>query len=99
MSQTEYEMNLRLAYSQAGILAIIPIPDMINAINRAESVGPFLDPTLFMKNMDKMREDKKLLEALLPIWKLINKIKLESSTKASNIAPGIVAISEELSGG
>jgi hypothetical protein len=44
---------------------------LIDAINRAESTGPILNPTLWIQKSQAMAQDKQLIEAALPLWKLI----------------------------
>jgi hypothetical protein len=92
----EYREYLKTAYMYAQLIGFIPIPNILNAISHTEALGPILDPTLYREKMKAMEEDKKLLETLLPIWKLMNKINLESQTKAVNVAPGLVSIQEQL---
>lgn len=78
------------------MIGLIPIPKMLNAINRTETLAPILDPTAFIKNGKKMEEDKKMLESLLPAWQMVNKIKVELFQKARNMgANNLIAMVEE----
>lgn len=99
MKSEEYKDGLQHAGLCFRLMETINVPAMINAINHAEAVGPIFHPSLFIEKETKMEEDKKILEALLPLWELFHKVKLESSPKAVNVTPGIVAIREELSNG
>jgi hypothetical protein len=49
------------------MLEVHDLQAMLVAIERADSAGPLLDPTLWMKNRKKMDEDRELLMAALPL--------------------------------
>jgi len=58
-----------LAAMHAGrMLRQYDIPGIVAAIDKANALGPFLDPTLWMQKQEAMSEDKALLEAALPLW-------------------------------
>ena len=42
----------------------MPLADAVNAANRAETLGPLLDPTLSIQKRKALSEDKEMLEAL-----------------------------------
>lgn len=44
----EMQEGLSLVMSQGAILAMLPIEQWLDSLLRAEAVGPFLDPTLYM---------------------------------------------------
>jgi len=75
MTPEEWKGNLVLIASQARIISMVDIPKMLEQIDRAEAIGPLLDPTLYRANAGKMDEDKELLEAALPLWRFFAKIK------------------------
>lgn len=51
------------------LLRQFDIPGMLASIERADSVGPILDPTLWRENQEAMNEDRELLEAALPLYR------------------------------
>lgn len=71
--------NYRLTVAQAALcarlLAEVPLDEMLAAIERAETTGPILDPTLWREKGRAMREDKALLEAARPLWKAGRKFR------------------------
>ena len=69
MSVEEYRDNLELILSAARLVSIVDVPKMLADIAHADTVGPFLDPTLWQANHHKMEEDRELLKAALPLWK------------------------------
>lgn len=46
------------------------LPGLIDAIERADSFGAILDPTLYRAKQKAMHEDKEIFEAALPLWRL-----------------------------
>lgn len=69
MDSADYAVNLMLIQLLVGRLMHCPLEVMIRVAERAESVGPILDPTLFMKQGKKLRQDIETLTALAKIQK------------------------------
>jgi hypothetical protein len=72
MKPGEYQQTLLIVAFMMASLRSIDVPAAIEAIGKAETVGPVLDPTLYRANGQKMAEDKAMLEAALPLWRLAN---------------------------
>ena len=53
--------------AQGAIIALLPIEKWIEDLNRMDTIGPILDPTLYKKYLDSGREQptKALLTAAL----------------------------------
>lgn len=51
-------------YQLAALAALIPTGDMLAAIERADSIGAIIDPTLYRANHAAMMEDKRVVEAV-----------------------------------
>lgn len=68
-----YQSDLRLVAVAAAAISRIDIPGHLQHIERAEAVGPLIDPTLYRDKAEAMEEDKSLLEAALPLWRFANK--------------------------
>jgi pyrimidine operon attenuation protein/uracil phosphoribosyltransferase len=66
----KYRLALRGVVTAAHMLAGHDIPGLIEAIERAHTTGPILDPTLYRDKAKAMDEDAELLRAALPLWKL-----------------------------
>jgi hypothetical protein len=67
MNKEEYQMALQGVYLVAGMLTEFDIHTMLASIKRAEVMGPIIDPTLWIEKERKMREDKELLQAAMPL--------------------------------
>ena len=54
-------------------IAMLPLEDWWNALERAESVGPILDPTLYREYLysEKAKIIKKLIEAAIPLKSVV----------------------------
>ena len=81
-----HEEGMYAAVMAARLITQHDIPALLQAISTAETVGPFLDPTLYRDNVKAMLEDKEVLTAALPLWhmaqKLGGKLDAEPSTPA-----------------
>lgn len=75
MNQVEYRGAVQAAALCASMLAQWDLPGLLEAIGRAETVGPIVDPTLYREKAGAMAEDKALLEAALPLWKMRKKLQ------------------------
>lgn len=70
----EYRSHLFVLVAAADAIRDIPIPELLDDIARAEAIGPLLDPALWIKKGDKMREDAELLRAALPLHEFAQKL-------------------------
>jgi len=84
-SKGEWQDSLRLVAMAALALESIDIPKMLERIDHADTVAPFFDPTLYMKKVDAMHQDREMLKAALPLWRFGKKIA-EART-ASRVRP------------
>lgn len=60
ISKEDYEAIQQLLISQGRIFVMLDIEGFIEAIDRAETVGPFIDPTLFRTASDRLELVKTL---------------------------------------
>jgi hypothetical protein len=60
-----------LLFSQAKIIAMLPLEDWLEAFDRAEILGPILDPTLFYRDYiydkEKGESIKAVIRAAIPL--------------------------------
>lgn len=65
MKKDEYQITQTLLLSHAKLIASshLDLDEFIEAINRAESVGPVLDPTLYIKGKDNLEQIKIIAKA------------------------------------
>lgn len=66
----EYRSAVLSCAMAARLLNGHDIPALLAAIDRAEAFGPILDPTLFREKSRAMSEDKRLLKAALPLYRM-----------------------------
>ncbi len=81
MTSDEYRHALYAVFVAGGLLEVQDIEGMIAAIDKADTLGPVLDPTLWMKNNKKMQADREMLVAALPLAALMKK-RRENSEKS-----------------
>jgi len=75
MELNEYQNHLLHGYMMAKMAAEIPVPDLLARIDRAETIGPFLDPTLYREKAGAMDDDKEMLRALLSLHRIGLRLK------------------------
>ncbi len=73
-----WRLNLLQGYTVAKLAAIIPTGEMLTAIERADAFGPFIDPTSWSRNRDRMNEDRAMLEALHAIAEFGRRLAAEA---------------------
>ncbi len=69
MNKTAYLQTQTHLQSLAQIVKDMPLYDFIKAINRAETTGPIVDPTLYREGSENLTKIKRLAQALLPFQK------------------------------
>jgi hypothetical protein len=59
--------------SQCAVIALLPLEDWLAALNRAESVAPVINPTLYRdyEYSNKAQFIKKLIGAAIPVKRLV----------------------------
>lgn len=67
MTPDEYRQHLLTIVLAARALVDVPVDEMLRAIDRADSLGPILDPTLWITRNKAMQEDAALLRAAHPL--------------------------------
>ncbi len=72
---SEYRSALLLILNSARVMTVIDLPKLLAAIEHSHALGPMVDPTLYREKMRAMDEDKEILTAALPLWKLAKKLE------------------------
>jgi hypothetical protein len=78
----DYQNTLFMIIAAGEALTIHDLPAMLDAINRAEGLGPLLNPTLFIQKSGAMSIDKALVEAAMPLWRHMKERKEEIMRRA-----------------
>jgi hypothetical protein len=81
MTAEEYQNTLRICAMTAGLIGEHDIPKMLEMIERADSIGGMIYPTLYREKHGAMMEDKELLKAALPLWRMAKKFKEKPSSE------------------
>lgn len=66
MKEEEYIQCQSSLILLAKIVKDLPLNEFLSAIDHANTVGPLLDPTLWMRGSKKMQEIRQLASSLLP---------------------------------
>ncbi len=71
----------------ARTLNVYDIPKAIEAATRALELAPYIDPTAWMRNHKALEEDREMLRAALPLWRLAQKLEEMSDGDTSEDRP------------
>lgn len=68
MTSMEYESQLRRLAMVAQLIADVPIADLQNHVTLAETLGPIMEPTAWIRGgADNLRGARDLLDAASPL--------------------------------
>lgn len=70
-----YQSAVNACAIAARLLAEHDLPGILEAIERAHSLGAMLDPTLYREKVQAMDQDKEILEAAGPLRRMGLKLK------------------------
>jgi hypothetical protein len=70
-----YRDALAACITAARLLELHPIGDLLRDIDRAGSIGPIVDPTLYRDKARAMEEDRRVFESALPLWRLAQELR------------------------
>ena len=71
----EYRSALIQCWMLANLSENIPTGEMLSRIAAADTIGPMIDPTLWMEKHKAMKEDKKIIEAIATLQSAFLKLK------------------------
>jgi hypothetical protein len=69
----EYELTQELMINYGRIFAAMPIEDFLAKLERADTVGPFLDPSLWMRGHKAMDEIREIAKGALAFKKSVQR--------------------------
>lgn len=78
MNGEDYRAAVMHVALAAQLLAAHDLPALLEAIAKAEAIGPILDPTLYRQKGKAMMEDREILRAALPLWRLGKTLEQQS---------------------
>lgn len=67
----------------AGMLRDEPLEEMLRHLHHVDSIGPILDPTAYRKGMRNIDPQRKLLNALLGVQRVVREIEEEADPDGS----------------
>lgn len=71
------QLGWDLLFNQTRVIAMLPLEDWLERMSRADTLGPILDPTLWMKAHEKMDKIRTIIEAALVLKKAVLKLQSE----------------------
>jgi hypothetical protein len=74
---TEYQGHMIMLWTAAEAISKMPLITILERMNRAEALGPLLDPTLWRDKSKQFQEDKRIVEAALHVARAFAEIKAE----------------------
>lgn len=85
MKQEDYISTQAQILAIAKIINNIPLYEFIEAASRAETIGPLIDPTLYLAAIDNLTTIKHLAQSLLPFKRAIEKLASQVQTRQTTI--------------
>ena len=79
MTKEEYMATQQQVLMLASLTRELPLEDLLDWISRAESVGPVMNPTLYMQARGNMELVKELARALLTVKKVLPAKKVDAT--------------------
>lgn len=80
----EYREAVHACTLVATLLRAHDVPALLQAIDRASAVGHILDPTLYREQVRAMLEDREVLAAALPLWRIGGKLEELGRARATS---------------
>ena len=74
MNRIDYEMTQQQIVFIGSLIKGLPLDEFIAAIDHADSIGPILDPTLWMRGNKEMMKIRDLAAGLRDFQTVVNKI-------------------------
>ena len=81
MTKEEYQEHVKFCWQLAVMANAVPTGNMLERIERADSIGAILDPTLYRANHKAMMEDKAVIAAVNLLAQL-SPLKARAATEA-----------------
>jgi len=75
MTDEEYTMTYQQVVMLAGLIAEMNLPGFLERISLADSIGPILDPTLYLRASRNMHQIEEVARSLNECRRVILKIR------------------------
>lgn len=75
VTKENYQPNLVALWAMAHLIEEAPLPEMLAAAERADSIGAILDPTLYQEKGRALAEDIEMLDALRHVQVVLERIR------------------------
>ena len=74
MEKSQYRLHLEQIFNLAYLVQQLKIHDVLQAMRRAETLGPILDPTTYLTSATHLEWQKRTAEAALQFQQAIKEI-------------------------
>lgn len=71
MDKSFYLKTIHACECIGGLLVQQDLPQILDAINLAQSAGPIIEPEEFAKHAQRLQSQKDLIEAAMPLYELM----------------------------
>ena len=79
MDKEEYQAELQKVYMFCSVVKALPLEEMHNALSHALTIGPLIDPTLYIQKGRAAEEDLKIIDAVLSLKRRIEGVETHLS--------------------
>lgn len=77
ISEGEYKRTIQTCWMVAALVKDLQITEALDALSHSQAIVPFLDPTLYIANGDKARQDGDIMKAVKVVQDTLNKMERE----------------------
>lgn len=88
MNEETYTLGVRQILLIAGLLKDVPTDELLNAMSRADTLGPILNPTLWMAASPNMRLLERIVQAAHDFRVVILRIQREHDITPETLRVG-----------
>jgi hypothetical protein len=82
VDEAQYQAGLVMAHAIAATIRELPLAELLREVEHAEAMGPFLDPTAWMRKGKQFREDAAVLRALHGAQRSLERLHAEARNGA-----------------
>jgi len=81
MNKDEYQIQLQAVFNLAALIRGLKLTELLEAMGKAETLGPILDPTLYNKIEANLHHQKRLVQAARAFQRVVEELVQETKKR------------------
>lgn len=87
LSAAQYEAGLEMLAQAFRLVQLVPIEPLREHLSKAETLGPILDPTAYMRGgRERLQDQRDVIEAAAAVWKAVDRVRARMEQRAGKVA-------------